>query len=116
MAPFTKAANRAIPARKIAEVSREGIFSFSNCQRPITWRCIIAQRVITRMRWLLDFAKGQETVLALADAIRSRPAPKKVVLVVSLVEEKARRGRVHEIAGGPGRTRTCNQTVMSGRL
>jgi integrase len=54
-----------------------------------------------------------------ADAIGSRPTPKKVALVVSLVEEKAMRGKVQEtpaIIGGPGRTRTCNQTVMSGRL
>ena len=54
-----------------------------------------------------------------ADAIASRPTPKKVALVVSLVEEKAkRRGETQapEIIGGPGRTRTCNQTVMSGRL
>jgi Phage integrase family len=54
-----------------------------------------------------------------ADAIGSRPAPKKVALVVSLVEEKAKRvGALETPAniGGPGRTRTCNQTVMSGRL
>jgi integrase len=53
------------------------------------------------------------------DAIASRPAPKKVALVVSLVEEKAKRKgdpQVPEIIGGPGRTRTYNQTVMSGRL
>jgi integrase len=54
-----------------------------------------------------------------ANAIGSRPAPKKVSLVVSLVEEKAKRAAAQETlenAGGPGRTRTCNQTVMSGRL
>jgi hypothetical protein len=54
-----------------------------------------------------------------ADAIGSRPTPKKVALVVSLVEEKAKRLGVletPEIIGGPGRTRTSNQTVMSGRL
>jgi integrase len=55
-----------------------------------------------------------------AEAIASRPAPKKkVALVVSLVEEKAKRSEIvqpFEITGGPGRTRTCNQTVMSGRL
>jgi hypothetical protein len=54
-----------------------------------------------------------------ADAIGSRPTPKKVALVVSLVEEKAKRAGALEtpaIIGGPGRTRTCNQTVMSGRL
>jgi hypothetical protein len=54
-----------------------------------------------------------------ADAMGSRPAPKKVALVVSLVEEKARRGRVQETPeniGGPAWTRTRNQTVMSGRL
>jgi hypothetical protein len=54
-----------------------------------------------------------------AEAIGSRAAPKKVALVVSLVEEKAKRARVvqpTDIIGGPGRTRTCNQTVMSGRL
>ena len=54
-----------------------------------------------------------------ADAISSRPVPKKVALVVSLVEEKAKRAgaaQPTEIIGGPGRTRTCNQTVMSGRL
>jgi integrase len=54
-----------------------------------------------------------------ADAIGSRPAPKKVALVVSLVEEKTRRGKVPETPaniGGPAWTRTRNQTVMSGRL
>jgi integrase len=55
-----------------------------------------------------------------ANAIGSRPAPKKnVALVVSLVEEKEKRVRAAqptENVGGPGRTRTCNQTVMSGRL
>ena len=55
-----------------------------------------------------------------ADAISSRPAPpKKVALVVSLVEEKAKRAEALEtpaIIGGPAWTRTRNQTVMSGRL
>jgi hypothetical protein len=54
-----------------------------------------------------------------ADAIGSRPIPKKVALVVSLVEEKARRAGVQETPetiGGPAWTRTRNQTVMSGRL
>jgi integrase len=54
-----------------------------------------------------------------ADAIGSRPTPKKVALVISLVEEKAKRvGPLQptDFIGGPGRTRTCNQTVMSGRL
>ncbi|MDB5515743.1 MAG: hypothetical protein QOI59_2994 [Gammaproteobacteria bacterium] len=54
-----------------------------------------------------------------AEAIGSRPTPKKVALVVSLVEEKAKRAEVvqpTDFIGGPGRTRTCNQTVMSGRL
>jgi integrase len=40
-----------------------------------------------------------------ADAIASRPAPKKVALVVSLVEEKAKRkgaSQAPSIAGGPG--------------
>ena len=53
-----------------------------------------------------------------ANAIGSRP-PKKVALVVSLVEEQAKRAGVvqpTDFIGGPGRTRTCNQTVMSGRL
>jgi hypothetical protein len=56
---------------------------------------------------------------AAADAMGSRPAPKKVALVVSLVEEKAKRAgalQASDFIGGPGRTRTCNQTVMSGRL
>ena len=52
-----------------------------------------------------------------ADAIGSRPAPpKKVALVVSLVEEKAKRVGLLEtpaIIGGPAWTRTRNQTVMS---
>jgi hypothetical protein len=54
-----------------------------------------------------------------ADSIGTNPVPKKVTLVVSLVEEKAKRAgalEAVEITGGPGRTRTCNQTVMSGRL
>jgi integrase len=55
-----------------------------------------------------------------AEVIGSRPTPpKKVALVVSLVEEKAKRAGVPQptdFFGGPGRTRTCNQTVMSGRL
>jgi hypothetical protein len=36
-----------------------------------------------------------------------------------MVEEKERRAgkpEAPENIGGPGRTRTCNQTVMSGRL
>jgi Phage integrase family len=40
-------------------------------------------------------------------------------LVESLVVNRRRRPtrpEAIEIAGGPGRTRTCNQTVMSGRL
>jgi hypothetical protein len=53
-----------------------------------------------------------------ANTIGSRPIPpKKVALVVSLVEEKAKRAGVSqptEFIGRPGRTRTCNQTVMSG--
>jgi integrase len=40
-------------------------------------------------------------------------------LVISLEKEKAKRhvpSQVLDILGGPGRTRTSNQTVMSGRL
>jgi integrase len=55
-----------------------------------------------------------------ANAIGSRPVmPKKEKLVISLVKEKVEQFEVAqavEIIGGPGRTRTCNQTVMSGRL
>jgi hypothetical protein len=54
-----------------------------------------------------------------AEAIGSRPATKKVALVVSLVEEKKKRevvAQAAEIIGGPAWTRTRNQTVMSGRL
>jgi integrase len=54
-----------------------------------------------------------------ANAISSRPVVKSEKLVVSLVEEKAKRAGLLETPaniGGPGRTRTCNQTVMSGRL
>jgi integrase len=55
-----------------------------------------------------------------ANAIGTHSAPSKNVgLVVSLVDEKAKRtkpGQALENTGGPGRTRTCNQTVMSGRL
>jgi hypothetical protein len=52
-----------------------------------------------------------------ANAIGTRPAPNKnVPLVISLVDEKTKRSeaaQVIDITGGPGRTRTCNQTVMS---
>jgi integrase len=55
-----------------------------------------------------------------ANAIGTRPAPKQnETLVFPLVERKplrSRPGQPIDIAGGPGRTRTCNQTVMSGRL
>ena len=54
-----------------------------------------------------------------ANAIGSRRTPKKVALVVSLVEEKTKRAGAQEppdFTGGPERTRTSNQTVMSGRL
>jgi len=55
-----------------------------------------------------------------AKAIGSRRTqPKKIALVVSLVEEKAERATASETAaniGGPAWTRTRNQTVMSGRL
>src|ERR1700730_14338212 len=44
MAPFTKAANRAIPARTITAASREGIFSFSNYRRAVTWRRPVPSR------------------------------------------------------------------------
>ena len=60
-----------------------------------------------------------EHLRAAAEAIGSRPPPRKVALVVSLVEEKAKRVGASQVPvniGGPGRTRTCNQTVMSGRL
>ena len=54
-----------------------------------------------------------------AEAIGSRPTPKeKAALVVSLVEEKAKRAEAlqgPENIGGPASTRTRNQTVMSGR-
>lgn len=46
-----------------------------------------------------------------------RDTPEK--LVVSLAEERAKRDEARqalENIGGPGRIRTCNQTVMSGRL
>jgi integrase len=54
-----------------------------------------------------------------ASAIGSRPRAISQSLVVSLVEEKAKRAKALEtpdIVGGPAWTRTRNQTVMSGRL
>ena len=54
-----------------------------------------------------------------ANAIGSRPLKTKVALVFPLVEQSKqplRASQPVEIIGGPGRTRTCNQTVMSGRL
>jgi integrase len=57
---------------------------------------------------------------AAARAIGYRPLPqRRETLGVSLgVTNRARSStpQAFEIAGGPGRTRTCNQTVMSGRL
>jgi integrase len=52
-------------------------------------------------------------------AITKRPGQVRQSLVISLEEERAKRTPTHqtiEMIGGPGRTRTCNQTVMSGRL
>lgn len=61
-----------------------------------------------------DFLRGA------AKAIGTRPtSTKHKALVISLADQKAKRSslpEVSEITGGPGRTRTCNQTVMSGRL
>jgi Phage integrase family len=55
-----------------------------------------------------------------SEAIASRLLPPiREKLVVSLVEERAKRAGALQAPvniGGPGRTRTCNQTVMSGRL
>src|ERR1700722_19505008 len=55
-----------------------------------------------------------------ANAIGTRRAPiRNVSLVDRLVDEKSKRSKGPQapvIIGGPGRTRTCNQTVMSGRL
>jgi integrase len=55
-----------------------------------------------------------------ANAIGTHDAPKRnVALVIPFADEKAKRekaGQALEITGGPGRTRTCNQTVMSGRV
>src|SRR5258708_36246512 len=51
MAPFTKAANKAVPARTITAVSREGIFSFSLARGTIAQRVAVSE---ARMRWLLD--------------------------------------------------------------
>jgi hypothetical protein len=52
-------------------------------------------------------------------AIGRRIAAPKQSLVISLAEEKRKRAAGSEAIeniGGPGRTRTSNQTVMSGRL
>jgi integrase len=60
-----------------------------------------------------DFLKGASA------AIGRRPQQPKQSLVISLVDELARRAAASqpiESIGGPGRTRTSNQTVMSGRL
>ena len=47
MAPFTKAANNAMPARTITAVSSEGI-SFSNYRQAVAWRA----------EFLLNFGVG----------------------------------------------------------
>lgn len=47
----------------------------------------------------------------------ARGTSKNVGLIVSLADERAereRRGQSPKSTGGPGRTRTCNQTAMSG--
>ena len=55
-----------------------------------------------------------------ANAIGTRRAPNaNVVLVEQLVAPKVmgpKDPQTTDLIGGPGRTRTCNQTVMSGRL
>jgi hypothetical protein len=57
-----------------------------------------------------DYLKGAAMALS---------ARKPQSLVISLEAERMKRREKTqpvEIVGGPGRTRTCNQTVMSGRL
>ena len=69
---------------------------------------------------LLDRVYGHHHPLHLqqaAQAIGYRPKSEK--LVESLVGSRSHRStpiQPIDIVGGPGRTRTCNQTVMSGRL
>ena len=66
----------------------------------------------------INFITCLKSTLTAASSKRLALAPPEA-LVVSLVEEKAKRKgalQVPEILGGPGRTRTCNQTVMSGGI
>src|SRR6266850_7710100 len=69
MAPFTKAANKAIPARTIKAMSMEGIFSFSQLPASVhVARGIIAQRVTVSEgahAVATRLCKGQGTALAL---------------------------------------------------
>jgi hypothetical protein len=51
-----------------------------------------------------------------AHLIGSWPKEKLVIPLVGTRPTPRRTPQPLEIIGGPGRTRTCNQTVMSGRL
>jgi hypothetical protein len=53
---------------------------------------------------------------AAARAIGYRPRQSLAITLAVASERSPRTPQLFEIAGGPGRTRTCNQTVMSGRL
>jgi hypothetical protein len=58
------------------------------------------------------------TIWAAADTIGSRLLPKKVALLFRWLR-KERKGQGRQTPAnisGPGRTRTCNQTVMSGGI
>jgi integrase len=68
---------------------------------------------------LIDRVYGHHHPAHLRGAARAIGYRSREKLVVSLVEERAKRAgslQAIENIGGPGRTRTSNQTVMSGRL
>jgi hypothetical protein len=68
---------------------------------------------------LIDCVYGHYLPAHLRGAARAIGYRSREKLVVSLGEERAKRaGSLQPIEniGGPGRTRTSNQTVMSGRL
>jgi hypothetical protein len=68
---------------------------------------------------MLDRVYGHHHPDHLRNAARAIGYRSHQSLVNSLVEKKkSKAGSLQpiEIIGGPGRTRTCNQTVMSGRL
>jgi hypothetical protein len=90
-------------------------FDFRAGERPVELKCSLHPPRFFRAQKQAKKSRRNSSVMSVGCRIESFSKRNRVVLKAE-IESFSKCPHIVDFNGGPGRTRTCNQTVMSGRL